>query len=212
MWRSSNGSRGEDGITLVELLVAMSIMRIAMVIFSTVLVSMQRTVVATDRISRANDQARLAIEHLDKELRSGNVISDPAGAISGYTGGAPAYQRLLVYTQANATIRGGAVCELWQITSTNELQARTWRPGVDTWLTSWRTVAEHIVNRSTGTNAFALTGDVLKGNRTLNIHLMVNPDYSNAPSSTIELEASLTGRNTSYNYPTSICQTLPSAA
>ena len=202
----------EDGITLVELLVAMSIMSIVMVMFSTVLVSMQRTVVNTDRLSRANDQARLAIEQLDKELRSGNVISDPAAAISGYTGGAPANQRLLIYTQANATIRGGSVCELWQITTTNQLQARTWLPGSDSWLTSWRTVAEYIVNRSTSTNAFELTGDALKGNRTLNIHLMVNPDYTNAPTSTIELEASLTGRNTSYNYPTNICQTLPSAA
>ncbi len=204
--------RRDDGMTLVELLVAMSIMGIVMVIFSTVLVSMQRTVVATDRISRANDQARLAIEQLDKELRSGNVISDPAAAITGYTGGAPANQRLLLYTQANATIRGGAVCELWQITSANQLQARTWTPGSNTWLTSWLTVAEFVVNRSTGTNAFELTGDPLKGSRTLNIHLMVNPDYTNAPSSTVELQASLTGRNTSYSYPTSICQTLPSAA
>ena len=199
-------------MTLVELLVAMSMMGIVMVIFSGVLVSMQRTVVAVDRASRANDQARLAIEHLDKELRSGNVISNPGGAISGYTGDAPAYQRLIVYTQANATIRGGSVCELWQITSASELQARTWLPGSNSWLTSWRTVAEHIVNRSTSTNAFELTGDPLKGSRTLNIHLMINPDYTNAPSSTVELETSLTGRNTSYNYPTNICQTLPSAA
>jgi type II secretory pathway pseudopilin PulG len=202
----------EEGITLVELLIAMSIMSIVMVIFSTVLVSMQRTVVAADRISRANDQARLAIEQLDKELRSGNVISDPSAAISGYTGGAPAYQRLLIYTQANSTARGGSVCELWQINSLNELQARTWLPGEDTWQTSWRTVAEDVVNRTTGTRAFQLTGDALKGNRTLNIHLAVNPDYTHHPSSTIELESSLTGRNTSYNYPTSICQTLPSAA
>ncbi len=199
-------------MTLVELLVAMSMMGVVMVIFSSVLVSMQRTVVTIDRASRANDQARLAIEHLDKELRSGNVISDPGAPISGYTGDAPANQRLLVYTQANATIRGGSVCELWQITSASELQARTWLPGSNSWLTSWRTVAEHIVNRSTSTSAFELTGDPLKGSRTLNIHLMINPDYTNAPSSTVELESSLTGRNTSYNYPTNICQTLPSAA
>jgi type II secretory pathway pseudopilin PulG len=199
-------------MTLVELLVSMSILSIVMVIFSTMLMSAQRTVVTVDLISRANDQARLGIEQLDKELRSGNVISDPSGAITGYTGDAPAYQRLLIYTQANATVRGGSVCELWQITSTDELQARTWLPGSNSWLSGWRTVAESIVNRSTGTRAFELTGDPLKGNRTLNIHLMVNPDYDHAPGSTVELQASLTGRNTSYNYPTNICQTLPSAA
>ena len=135
-WRRATGVGSEDGMTLVELLVAMSMMGIVMVIFSSVLVSMQRTVVAIDRASRANDQARLAIEHLDKELRSGNVISDPGAAISGYSGTAPAYQRLIVYTQANATIRGGSVCELWQITDASELQARTWSPGSDSWLTA----------------------------------------------------------------------------
>ena len=67
-WRRANRVMSEDGMTLVELLVAMSMMGIVMVIFSGVLVSMQRTVVTVDRASRANDQARLAIEHLDKEL------------------------------------------------------------------------------------------------------------------------------------------------
>jgi prepilin-type N-terminal cleavage/methylation domain-containing protein len=204
--------KDESGMTLVELVVATAMLGVVMTIFGSVLASVQRSVVVNERYSRANDQARLALEQLDRELRSGNVILDPASAIPTYTGNAPAYYRLIVYTQSNLPTRGQAVCEIWHITTADELQARRWVPGADTWLTSWLTVAEDIVNRSTNTRAFELNADPLKGNRTVDVHLMVNPDYGGSPERTIEIQASLTGRNTSYNYPTTICATLPAAA
>jgi prepilin-type N-terminal cleavage/methylation domain-containing protein len=210
-WIIERLSDDERGMTLVELLVATAMLGVVTTIFGSVLVSVQRSVVVNEQYSRANDEARLAIQQLDRELRSGNVILDPASTISTYTGDAPAYYRLIVYTQSNAPSRGQAVCEIWHITG-GELQARQWIPGSDTWFTSWRTVAENIVNRSTNTQAFRLNSDPLKGNRTVDVHLMVNPDYSGHPERTIEIRVSLTGRNTSYNYPTSICMTLPSAA
>jgi type II secretory pathway pseudopilin PulG len=197
-------------MTLVELMVATAMLGIVTTIFGSVLTSVQRSVVANEQYSRANDQARLAVEQLDRELRSGNVILDPSSAIATYTGDAPAYYRLVVYTQSNAPTRGQAVCEIWHITN-SQLQTRQWIPGSNTWLTSWLVVADSIVNRTTSTQAFRLNSDPLKGNRTVDVHLMVNPDYAAHPERTIEIKASLTGRNTSYNYPTSICTTLPSA-
>lgn len=202
----------EDGMTLVELVVAMSMLGVVLLIFTSVLASVQRTVVVNQRYSEANDQARLALQQLDRELRSGNVISDPADAITGYTGGAPANQRLLIYTQTNLPTRSQAQCELWQITSGEELQVRRWVPGSSTWATSWRTVAESVVNRSTGVSAFTMNTDPLKGDRTLDVRLQLNPDLAGSPNRTIEIRASLTGRNTSYNYPTNICQTLPTGS
>jgi prepilin-type N-terminal cleavage/methylation domain-containing protein len=202
---------GQAGMTLVELVVAMAMLSIVLLIFTSVLASVQRTVVVNQRYSEANDQARLALQQLDRELRSGNVITDPADAISGFTG-APAYQRLLIYTQANLPTRGEAQCEIWKITSDHELQVRRWIPGASDWETSWVTVAESVVNRSTSVNAFTMNTDPLKGERTVDIHLQVNPDLDANPGRTIDIKASLTGRNTSYNYPTNICLTLPSAA
>lgn len=192
-------------MTLIELLIAMSIMGIAMAIFGTVLASVQRSVVLNDRLSQANDQARLAVEQLDREMRSGNVIYDPASESTPYF-------QMRVWTQSNYTSRGSAYCELWQIQSAGQMQVRQWLPGANTWLAPWRTVADDIVNRSAGVNAFQLDPDPLKGGRTVNIHLLVNTDYANHPERTIEIQVALTGRNTSYNYPTSICQTLPVAS
>jgi hypothetical protein len=56
-----------------------------------------------------------------------------------------------------------------------------------------------------------MNSDPLKGERTIDVRLQVNPDYTANPGRTIEIRASLTGRNTSYNYPENICQTLPTA-
>lgn len=201
----------ERGMTLVELVVAMSMMSIVLLIFTSVLASVQRTVVVNQRYSEANDEARLALQQLDRELRSGNVITDPADAIAGFTE-APANQRLLIYTQANMPTRGQAECELWKITSSNDLQVRRWIPGSSSWTTGWRTVATDVVNRVTGVNAFTMNTDPLKGERTVDVRLQVNPDVANNPGRTIEIRASLTGRNTSYNYPDNICLTLPTAS
>jgi type II secretory pathway component PulJ len=197
-------------MTLVELVVAMSMLSIVLLIFTSVLASVQRTVVVNQQYSDANDQARLALQQLDRELRSGNVITDPADSISGFAG-APAYQRLLIYTQANLPTRGEAQCEIWKITTDHELQVRRWIPGSSNWETSWITVAESVVNRSTGVNAFTMNSDPLKGERTVDIQLQVNPDLDGNPVRTIDIKASLTGRNTSYNYPTNICLSLPTA-
>jgi prepilin-type N-terminal cleavage/methylation domain-containing protein len=199
-WASDQMVGDQRGMTLVELVVAMAITTIAMVVFGTVLASVQRSTVKADSLSRANDQARLAIEQLDRELRSGNVIYDPSTET-------PAYYRLRVWTQSNQTTRNSALCELWEITSGGIFRVRTWKPGVNAWLTDWRVVAEHVVNQSVGKRAFQM--NPAPGNRTVDIDLVVNPDYVGDPGQTIEIRSSLTGRNTSYNYPTSVCSTLP---
>ncbi len=64
-------------MTLVELLVAMSIMSIVLLVFTSTLTSMQRAVVDEDVRGRLNDEARLAVQTIDKMVRSGNLLYDP---------------------------------------------------------------------------------------------------------------------------------------
>ena len=190
-------------MSLVELVVGMGIMSIVLVVFGTVLASVQRQVVAQEKLSAANDEARLAIQQLDRELRSGNVLYDPATE-------AVANMRLRVYTQTNAPTRNAYYCKLWRIrASTQRLQVRSWLPGSTAWLDNWRTVANYVVNRDLNEDAFELNPDPLKAGRTVDIHLALNPDVDDNPQSTVRLDASLTGRDTAYNFPTTLCQTLP---
>jgi prepilin-type N-terminal cleavage/methylation domain-containing protein len=218
---SSRRLNEQEGFTLVELIVAMSIMGIVMAVFGTTLASVQRVSVKEDALGQSNDQVRLALEQIDHEMRSGNVIYDPslengsgAGAIASCTGCQP-YYSMRLYTQTNADTRttgdaAGFVCVMWQINTSQQLLERTWPPDQPEEASPWRIIASGVVNRVTGTQAFSLDSDPLKGGRTLNVTLNVNSDITRYPNSTVTLQAAYTGRNTSYGYPVSVCAVAPS--
>jgi len=201
----------DEGFTLVEMLVAMFVMGIVLLVFTNVLASVQRGVVAQDTLSRTLDQARLAVQQLDREIRSGNVLYDPAlenDGLASCSGCVPGYT-LRVYTQANADTRGGYQCALWQIDDQQQLLTRRWPPGEPEDATEWRVVATGIVSRALDEETFALDTDPLKGQRTLNISFAVNEDLGGRPGQTVRIASALTGRNTSYDYPTDVCATVP---
>jgi prepilin-type N-terminal cleavage/methylation domain-containing protein len=218
---SSRRLNEQEGFTLVELIVAMSIMGIVMAVFGTTLASVQRVSVKEDALGQSNDQVRLALEQIDHEMRSGNVIYDPslengsgAGAIASCTGCQP-YYSMRLYTQTNADTRttgdaAGFVCVMWQINTSQQLLERTWPPDQPEEASAWRIIASGVVNRVTGTQAFSLDSDPLKGGRTLNVTLNVNSNITLYPNSTVTLQAAYTGRNTSYGYPVSVCAVAPS--
>jgi type II secretory pathway pseudopilin PulG len=194
-------------MSFVELLVAMMILGIVAVVFATTLASVQRVVSETDSRTQNNTQARLAIEELDREIRSGNVLYNPGT-------GADAYFRFKIYTQSNAPTRG-YVCRLWRITPSYDLQTRFWPPDQPALATGWQTVATGVVNRALTPavpddyRAFELDPDPNKGGRTVNIVLMMNNDLANRPNETVKIQSALTGRNTSYGFPVSVCNTEP---
>jgi prepilin-type N-terminal cleavage/methylation domain-containing protein len=189
---------GERGLTLVEMMVTMMILGIALAIFLSVLFSVQRGVVLQEKRTARNDQARLAIQALDRELRSGNVLYDPASE-------PVPYYSLRIYTQSNAPTRG-IMCVQWLLDG-EKLKTRQWVPYDTSTATSWRTVAEGIVNRTVTPNVqlFTVDPDPYKGGRTVQVTLLVNDDYANHPEQTIRLQAALTGRNTTYGTLQNAC-------
>ena len=204
--------RDGDGMTLVELLIAMSILSIVVLVFGSTLTSIQSAVVRQDSLSRTLDQSRLALQQLDREMRSGNVLYDPAlengsgsGAVVSCTGCLPRYT-LRLYTQTNSLFK----CVLWKIDANQNLMTREWPP-LDTGdARPWRIVATGVVNRSIGEPAWSLDTDALKGGRTLNVMYAVNNDLTHQPTQTVRTRAALTGRNTSYGDPANVCTTTPS--
>lgn len=190
-------------MTLSELLISVSILILVSGAFLTVVETVQRGVGRQREHSLANDQARLAIERLDREIRSGNVLYDPAAE-------SLAYYSLRVYTQSNATTRTpGAQCVQWQI-SNRELQRRTWSPGDTSTATGWKVEATDVVNVDLAEHAFELDADPIKSGRTLDVVLMVDGDSSDTTISPIRIQTSITGRNTALDYPTGVCTPAPS--
>jgi len=197
--------RDERGISLPELLVATFVFGIVMLIFTSTMASVQGAVVRQENLSQTNDQARLALEQLDHEMRSGNVLYDPADEVSPFE---PFYT-IRIYTQTNTETRGSYTCVLWTIDDEGQLLTRRWPPLDVSAATEWRVVATGIVNKEQAVPAFVMDPDPLKGERTLDVTLRVNEDLERFPNSTFELSQSLTGRNTSYGYPVSVCGTNP---
>jgi prepilin-type N-terminal cleavage/methylation domain-containing protein len=210
-------STDERGMTLPEIMITMTLMSIVLLIVTSVLASVQRTVTYEESLTRTLDAARLAVQELDRELRSGNVLYDPAmenapvgtpGRIASCTGCEPGYT-LRVYTQTNADTRGTYKCVLWKIDTGQRLMTRSWPPSDPTGATGWSIVTTGVVNRDLGISAFALDPDVLKGGRTLNILYAINSNLAHREGQTAKVQASLTGRNTSYGYPANVCQQTP---
>lgn len=198
----------ERGITLVEVMVATAILGIVMLVFTSTLASMQQAVVAEDVRARLNDQARLALADLDRQVRSGNLLYDPddeSGTVDPFGVAAAGYM-FRVYTQTKFKPTDEPRCAVWLIDDQQRLLYRFWPVQEPDEASEWRVVAEHIVNRETGDPAFVLD----PSGRTLTASLLANADLEHDESATQEFSESLTGRNTSFGYPNNVCAALPS--
>jgi len=205
-------------MTLVELMIVLIVLSVVLVIFGTVMTGVQRAANRQSDRSGSNDQARLAIEEMDKEIRSGNVLYDP-----GLSGCAPTPcpwsddapnqiypgMALLIYTQTNAVNRNpGNRCVQWRIAG-GQLMRRdyttTWQ--TDGLVSGWRLIADHIVNQQGVSPAFQLDPDPNKGGRTIIVSFLVNQNAASGQN--VKIQASISGRNTEYGYPSNVCATIP---
>ncbi|MFC5999789.1 type II secretion system protein J [Quadrisphaera sp. GCM10027208] len=186
--------RTDDGLTLVELLVVMIIFSAVLAMTYSVLITVQKQTRDTTSRAEAVGEARLALQQIDRQVRSGNVLT-PLGL------------QLQVYTQANGVQR----CVEWEVdTTTKELRTRSWSP---TWTTDglvsgWSVVARDVVNTST-TPPFKVPAGSSFGTRLVDIELLVkSPTAGGDP---IDVSSSLSGRNTAYGYDPSTCTPAPPA-
>ena len=198
-------SKGEAGMTLTEVLVAGATLAIVTGLFLTTVVTVQNQLGRQEERTRMNDQARLAVEQLDREIRSGNVLYDPQLEVPATDAG----YALRIYTQSNATTRTPPFqCVQWRIES-QQLRRRSWPPGRPEDTSSWRTVADDVVNRELdpAVPAFGLDPAAALGGRTIDVTLLLDNDIADTTTSTIRIETSLTGRNT--GYPPDVCNPVP---
>src|SRR3989442_1006360 len=147
-------ARGEEGFTLAELVITMSLMGIVAAAFMSVMTSIQSKLTVEQKRSQSNDAARLALEQLDREIRSGDKIYDPASE-------SPANYQLRVYTESNAPTRSPATqCVQWRIES-SQLKRRSYQVvgGTPSVISGWRIVADGIVNRDVSPNVPAFSLD-----------------------------------------------------
>jgi Tfp pilus assembly protein PilE len=197
----------EQGTTLIELSIYMLVLAIILSIAFRLLISMTTSIDRTDISTQSADQARLAVQQLDRQVRSGNVLYDPETEATDTSNDIAPGFTVRVYTQAN----GDQKCVQWRITDEGELQYRSWS---ETWtvdgdVDKFQTVARNIVNRPGQTpaqpKAFARPAGF--ANRLLTVKVITNVDAKRAKN--VTYESTITGRNTDYGYSPFICQNTP---
>ncbi len=203
----------DEGFTLVEVGIATGLLGTVLAIAFGALVSFQTAIGKSDTRSQSNDQARLAVEQIDRQVRSGNVLYDPAaeGANAGTNpdGSAiPSGFSMRIYTQSNALER----CVQWRLLNTNDLQKRAWSQSwrTDGQVSGWHTVAQSVVN-TTSNPPFALDTSANYGganSRLVKLDLVSNVNSTHG--SNVQVETPLEARNTEYVTPTSgPCSDMP---
>jgi len=210
---NSSARTRQRGTTLVELSITILILSIVMAIAFMLLTTTNRSLGEADTTSRSTDQARLAIQQMDRQIRSGNVLNDPSkeglmpdGSIDSDAQAAfiKPGMAFRVYTQANGSQR----CVQWRVNTANKtLETRSWSENfaVDGDVSPWRIVAENIENTvGTATQAFS-RGNY--GDRLIEIRIITNVNAKLRKN--ITLESSVTGRNTEFGYSVGTCLTTP---
>jgi Tfp pilus assembly protein PilW len=198
----------ESGVTLLELAITMMLLGIVLAMVVQVMIAVQSTVELEAGRSTRNDRLRLAVRALERQIRSGEVVGDPATENDAANGIVPGMSdRILTQsTLAGATER----CSQWRIDS-DRLEYREWSPNwlVDADVTGWVPTAEGISNRSVSpaTPAFSLATEPLYGSHVIEIRLLGRGDSS---ESTVQsIETSVTGRNAVPGNPSTTCDNLP---
>lgn len=204
--RLARALHDQDGLTLPELVVAASLLVVVVALFLSVLNAVQNTVAGQQRRSDTNDELRLAIERIDREIRSGNVFSDPSTET-------PPYYGMRVFTQSNATPSEPNRCVQYRIAS-RRLERRTWPPTFGATpdpatVGGWSQVAGGIVNVDENVHAFEASITLGSTVRTVDITLVGNQRYDSHASETARISISATGRNTTFNYPSDACDPVP---
>lgn len=200
--------RSDAGFSVIELMVAMALLLVALAMFGSVLFTVQQTSNRQIELGRANDQARLAIQEIDRQLRSGYVTS------TGSFTGADASAR--IYTEARMSgTSSKPTCVAWVLhgagSDRQTLYTKTWdvvsgatAPAFNGGV-GWRVVATDIVNTANGGDAqtFGLeTTSLIDPNtlqsvpigQSLTVTLWLNPSTVRSTQVT-QITTTLTSRN-----------------
>jgi prepilin-type N-terminal cleavage/methylation domain-containing protein len=134
--RAAAGPPDDDGFSLIELMVTMTVMSIVMTLFTAGMVQLFSAQNHSDALTGASQQVHVAFVRLDRELRYSSGISAPGTATSGNG-----------YVEYEITNTGVPVCSQLRITPTGKLQTRK---KVDTAAAGgWSTIASQLVDPST---------------------------------------------------------------
>jgi len=206
----------QSGFTLIELLITMTVFGIAMTLVTKAVNKVEHFANDAQGSADANGEVRLALDDIDRQVRSGNVLYSPANEVvpsSCTASGTDAGTCMRVYTQANGVQR----CVQWQVlpdpanATTSIIRSRSWSPDwqTDGSYTAWATKARGLL-RTPSQAPFTLQGAVTSSSaRFLSVRFEARDPRRRGA---VVLTSALSGRNTNYGYDAGLCSPVPPAS
>lgn len=216
-------ARDDHGFTLVELLISMTIFSVLMALIFGLFITILNQ--GSDNLARTRsvEQARLGISQIDRQVRSGNVILDPA--LDGITeAGVPPNYSLRVYTQEN----GDDKCAQWRVIfdapseKFGRLEFREWDAGDPSTSTAWSSVANNVEEPASSFVAgdvttyppfwvddTTATGTTDTKAQNIRITLRMGDPQSDPDAKPASVTSVVTGRNTVFGYSPDYCAAIP---
>lgn len=177
---------GEAGLTAVEVVVASAMLVVVLALVLPLIVGGFDTVRRQGTRVDGNDQAYLALNQVERDVRSGNVITVP-GPVAGQPG-----MEVRIYTQT----RGTPMCVQYRVAG-GSLERRTRPPGpvaTHPWPAQWSVVAEGVENAAWAPAVAAFTRS--SDRQMLTVDLVVN--RAERADAAVRVTSTVTGRNTKY--------------
>ena len=187
------------GISLSEVMVTAGLLLSVTAIFLPVMASVQSGVERQSDRSTMNDDLRQAMEQLDREIRSGNLIYDPSiepDIPEGFSGFV-----LRIHTQTNATTRvPPEQCIRWRVKS-NRLERQAYHVvgGAPVIISDWRSIAANIANKSVSPQVLPFMLD--PSGRAVHVTLVSLAAGADSSTDAVHAETSVAIRNSSGSDP-----------
>ena len=189
--RARRGPARDSGVSLVELLVAMSIFVVVIGVFMSGVVSMTRVTARAQGVSDSETAARRVMDRFDKQVRYSTAVNSAGFGAAGTTG--PLYVEYLVPAQASD---GSPYCAQWRYDPTARTVAlRTWTDSVTPSPSAWSILATNVRNIATNP-PFVLTFASLS---LVSQELTVTLDIGPAARAGVLVSTTYVARNTSVN-------------
>lgn len=204
-WAPRRPGEEESGLTLLEMVVALGLLAMLCVgCFQAMSIFLGYEDEGIG-FGQAQQKANLALDQIRDEVRSANVVFDPAGSTGAGTNpdstSIPSGFSLLVYTQVN----GYPECVQWRLLDTGQLETRifdnNWQ--TDGKVSVWDVMATNVTNYSGSITPFVLDGGSDYGggstsgaSRLLDVELVVAGTNNQKLSST--LQSSVTARDVEF--------------
>jgi len=138
--RLRNGTKREEGFSLMELVVAMGIFTIFIAIFLGAVVSLARGTSQARITAESTSGVLTVFQNLDRQIRYSDSINYPGV-------GATGYRYIEFRTPASSTVENVTKCTQWRfLPGKNRIESRTWPDGLGSVATPWATKLTNVVD------------------------------------------------------------------